>query len=191
MEKRQQNESIKIRKKAKKGKILHLDGDRKYSEKSYKFYKKLGLNFVVRNIPEYKQPFIIQNFLATYNPDILVITGHDSMLKKNRGFNNINNYKNSKYFIETVKQARKYHKGDELSIFAGACQSYYEGIIMAGANFASSPGRILIDFKDPLIIASIIANTDKKKFITIDDVENKLKDGRKGVGGIGSFGKKG
>lgn len=37
-------------------------------------------------------------------------------------------------------------KGKKLVIFAGACQSYFEAIISAGANFASSPARILIDF---------------------------------------------
>lgn len=56
------------------GKILHLDGDKKYSQKSYYYYKKLGLNAVVKNIPEYKQPRVIYHLLQTYNPDILVIT---------------------------------------------------------------------------------------------------------------------
>ena len=111
------------------------------------------------------------------------------MLRKNRDFNNINNYRNSRYFIETVKRARKYKNGKELAIFAGACQSYYEGIILAGANFASSPGRILIDFKDPLIVANEIASTEKEKFITINDIQMKLKNGKKGIGGVGSFGK--
>ena len=32
------------------GKILHLDGDRKYSEKAVKYYKKMGLNAIVREI---------------------------------------------------------------------------------------------------------------------------------------------
>ena len=59
------------------GKILHLDGDKKYSKKSYYYYKKLGLNAIVRNIPEYKQPKVVYNMLQIYNPDILVITGHD------------------------------------------------------------------------------------------------------------------
>lgn len=59
------------------GKILHLDGDKKYSEKSYYYYKKLGLNAVVKNIPEYRQPRVVYRLLQTYNPDILVITGHD------------------------------------------------------------------------------------------------------------------
>ena len=56
------------------GKILHLDGDRKYSEKSYRYYKKLGLNAIVKHIPEYRQPHLVYNLLAMYDPDILVIT---------------------------------------------------------------------------------------------------------------------
>lgn len=102
------------------GKILHLDGDKKYSEKSYYYYKKLGLNAVVRNIPEYKQPKVVYRLLQTYNPDILVITGHDGMIKKGRDYHNIYNYRNSKYFIQTVKEARRYdeEKGNRLVIFA-------------------------------------------------------------------------
>ena len=57
---------------------------------------------------------------------------------------------------------------------------------MAGANFASSPARILIDFLDPLIIAKKVATTDSFKYITIDDIEYELRDGRRGVGGIGA-----
>jgi len=56
------------------GKILHLDGDRKYSEKSYGYYKKLGLNAIVKNIAEYKQPKVIRYLLQMYNPDILIVT---------------------------------------------------------------------------------------------------------------------
>ena len=173
------------------GKILHLDGDKKYSEKSYNYYKKAGLNAIVKNIPEYKQPQVIYNLLKTYKPDIVVITGHDSMLKKARDYNNIYNYRNSKYFIETVKEARRYDKDmqNKLVIFAGACQSYYEALIMAGANFASSPGRILIDFVDPIIVAETIAITEKYKYITIDDIVSELRDGKKGINGIGANGK--
>ena len=54
---------------------------------------------------------------------------------------------------------------------------------------ASSPARILIDFLDPLIIAEKIATTERYKFITIDDVTKELRDGKKGVGGIGSNGR--
>jgi len=39
-----------------------------------------------------------------------VITGHDGMIKKETRYNDIYNYRNSKYFIETVKEARRYEK---------------------------------------------------------------------------------
>ena len=173
------------------GKILHLDGDKKYSEKSYNYYKKVGLNAIVKNIPEYKQPRVIKRFLEIYNPDILVITGHDGMLKKGKKYYDIYNYRNSRYFIETVKEARRYDKENEnnLVIFAGACQSYFEALISAGANFASSPARILIDFLDPILVAEKIATTEKYKFLTIDDIAYELRDGKKGISGIGANGK--
>lgn len=173
------------------GKILHLDGDRKYSEKSQKFYRSMGLNVVVKNIPENRQPQMIYSLLNRYNPDILVITGHDGMIKKGYNYNDIYNYRNSKYFVETVIRARMWEQGtNKLAIFAGACQSYYEAIMEAGANFASSPARILIDFKDPLIVAEKIATTDVNKYVTIEDIKNNLRDGENGISGIGSQGKK-
>ncbi len=173
------------------GKILHLDGDRRYSEKSDRYYKKLGLNAIVRNIAENRQALVVNNLLKRHNPDILIITGHDGMIKKGTKFNDIYNYRNSRYFIETVLTARKSNtKNKDLVIFAGACQSYYEGIMIAGANFASSPERILIDFLDPLIIAEKVATTDEKNYITIFDIESELRDGKKGIDGIGAFGKK-
>ena len=174
------------------GKILHLDGDKRYSEKSYKYYQKMGINAFVKNVPENKQPRVVYNLLKLYKPDILVITGHDGMLKKGYGYYDIYNYRNSKYFIETVKEARRYEKDtkSELVIFAGACQSYFEALMQAGANFASSPARILIDILDPLIVAKEVATTDDYKYIKIEDIENKLRDGRRGIGGTGARRKK-
>lgn len=58
------------------GRILHLDGDKRYSEKASKYYKQVGLNAIVRNIPENRQSWHIVALLDKYNPDILVITGH-------------------------------------------------------------------------------------------------------------------
>ena len=175
----------------KTGKILHLDGDKKYSEKSYYYYQKMGLNAIVKNIPEYKQPKVIKHLLEIYKPDILVITGHDGMLRRGTRYHDIYNYRNSRYFIETVKQAREFDKkeGGNLVIFAGACQSYFEALISAGANFASSPARILIGFLDPLIVAEKVATTERYKYITIDDIAYELRDGKDGVSGIGAKGK--
>ncbi|MCI8362511.1 MAG: sporulation peptidase YabG [Clostridia bacterium] len=174
------------------GRILHLDGDKRYSNKSMKYYKSLGLDAIVKNIPENKQAKVIRMLLDRYNPDIIVITGHDGMIKKGTGFNDIYNYRNSRHFINTVYEARKWceEKSKDIAIFAGACQSYYEAIMSAGANFASSPKRIMIDFIDPLIVAERIALTDNTRYLTIRDIEEELRDGRDGVDGIGSMGKK-
>ena len=181
----------KISQKIVTGKILHLDGDKRYSQKSYNYYKKLGLNAIVKNIPEYKQPKVVYQLLKIYNPDILIITGHDGMIKRGTNYNDIYNYRNSIHFINTVKEARKYdlENNKKTVIFAGACQSYFEAIMLAGANFASSPARILIDFLDPLIVAEKIATTNQYRYITIDEVAKELRDGKQGVGGIGSNGK--
>ena len=174
----------------KTGKILHLDGDRRYMEKSYKYYKKLGLNAVVKFVPEERQEFIMKDVLSRYKPDILVITGHDGMIKKGRNYNDIYNYINSKSFANAVKRAREHELGKNLVIFAGACQSYFEALMAAGANFASSPARVLIDFADPLIVAEKIATTDSEYYVTINDIADELRDGKDGVGGIGARGKR-
>ena len=173
------------------GKILHLDGDRRYSEKSNRYYKSLGLNAIVKNIAENKQSNFIKILLEKYSPDILVITGHDGMIKHGTGYQDIYNYRNSAYFVRSVKEARKFNNNEkDLVIFAGACQSFYEALIESGANFASSPARILIDFLDPLVVAQTIATSEENKFITIKDIEKNLRDGIKGINGIGAMGKK-
>ena len=175
----------------KTGRILHLDGDKLYSEKSAKYYKKAGLDAIVKYVPENKQPAFIEEYIEKYSPDVLVLTGHDGMIKKGIKYGDIYNYRNSKYFIQGVSTARRIiPSSNKLAIFAGACQSFFEAIMVSGANFASSPGRILIDFMDPLIVAEKIAITDKKKFITINDIEKELRDGKKSINGSGVTGKK-
>lgn len=174
------------------GKILHLDGDKRYTDKSTQYYKKIGLDAIVRNVPENRQEYVVMDLLNRYNPDILVVTGHDGMIKNGTGYNDIYNYRNSKYFIDTVREAKKWvnKTGKDLVIFAGACQSYYEALVVAGANFASSPARVLIDFMDPLVVAEKVATTEDYKYITINDIADELRDGTKGINGIGARGKK-
>lgn len=58
-----------------------------------------------------------------------------------------------------------------------------------GADFASSPGRILIDFIDPLLVAEKIALTEDYKFVTSYEISKEIKEGAKGVSGIGARGK--
>ena len=137
------------------------------------------------------QAQVVRGLLERYKPDILIITGHDAMLKKGISYSNIYNYRNSKNFINTVKEARKWARSSsKLVIFAGACQSFFEALIDAGADFASSPGRILIDFVDPLIVAEKIATTDRSKFVSGHDISKEIKEGEKGINGVGAMGKK-
>jgi len=120
----------------------------------------------------------------------LFLPGHDGMIRNGTDYNNIYNYRNSRHFINAVKEAKKYNETGDLVIFAGACQSFFEAIMQSGANFASSPARILIDFMDPLIVAEKVATTDSYKYITVSDFASELRDGTDGVNGKGARGKK-
>ncbi|MCT4607090.1 MAG: sporulation peptidase YabG [Marinisporobacter sp.] len=128
------------------GKILHIDGDEEYLDVCLKTYKQLKMKVIGKRIAESEQPKAVIDLLKEYAPDILVITGHDGFLKEKEDFKNVENYRNSIYFVEAVKKARQYESSmDELVIFAGGCQSCYEEILDAGANFASSPHRVLME----------------------------------------------
>ena len=167
------------------GKILHIDGDNEYLDRCMKFYKRLGIKANGMTINEKYVNKSIDSLLREYRPDILVITGHDAYFNRNNDKNNINNYQNSRNFIKAIKEARKYEKNqDKLIIIAGACQSNYEELIKAGANFASSPKRINIHALDPAIIASSIAFSERNKSIDLIRVIEKTKYGSDGVGGI-------
>ena len=167
------------------GKILHIDGDNEYLDRCMKFYKRLGIKANGMTINEKYVNKSIDSLLREYRPDILVITGHDAYFNRNNDKNNINNYQNSRNFIKAIKEARKYEKNqDKLNIIAGACQSNYEELIKAGANFASSPKRINIHALDPAIIASSIAFSERNQSIDLIRVIEKTKYGSDGVGGI-------
>lgn len=173
------------------GKVLHIDGDSDYLSMSMKYYKEQGINVVGRLVPEADQPRLVKSLLVENTPDILVITGHDSMQKQEAGVkDSVERYRNSKYFIDAVKEARKYQQSlDELVIIAGACQSYYEGILSAGANFASSPARILIHALDPVMLCKRIAFTPIDRTAPIEEVLKGTTTGIKGIGGIETRGK--
>ena len=82
-------------------------------------------------------------------------------------------------------EARRYeHSLDNLVIFAGACQSYYEAILSAGANFASAPKRVLIDMLDPIIVAQTVAYTPVDKFAPLASIISNTREGLKGIGGV-------
>lgn len=171
------------------GKVLHIDADKDYLERCLNFYKKNKVMAIGKQINEkgiYKE---IKNLLIEYQPDIVVITGHDAYYEKKGSKNDIKNYKNTEYFVKAVKEARKYEKSHEkLVIIAGACQSDYEELIRAGANFASSPKRVNIHALDPAIIATVLAMSERNKEIDLVSLLSKTKYGSDGMGGIISTG---
>ena len=164
------------------GRILHIDFDKEFLERCMNFYKKNKLKaHGIYTVPEDLEDNILE-YLDTYNPDILVITGHDAYFRKRK---ENEKYKNTSYFVGAVRKARKYEKSHEkLQIIAGACQSNYEELIKAGANFASSPKRINIHALDPAIIAGCLAFSDKNNNIDLIKILDKTKYGADGIGGI-------
>lgn len=172
------------------GRILHIDGDSSYMETCLKAYKELNLNAIGVALSEREQPLKILSLVKEYNPDIVVLTGHDGVLKDSKGMLDLNNYRNSKYFIEAVKILRNYNSNyDDLVIFAGACQSCYERLLEAGANFASSPNRVLIHCLDPVLVCEKIAYTSINEVVSIKEAIGNTITGIKGVGGLETRGK--
>lgn len=163
------------------GKILHIDGDKDYLDRCMYFYESLGIMANGISLTEESIHKKIVELVNEYRPDIVVITGHDALIRKD----NINQYENSDNFALAIKEVRKFEKSqDKLIVIAGACQSNYELLIKSGANFASSPKKINIHALDPAIVASSLAMSDKNKSIDLLKIIEKTKYGSDGIGGI-------
>lgn len=171
------------------GRILHIDGDNEYLQRCLKFYKSAGITAYGVYEKEETLYLNISKYLEDIRPDIVIITGHDAYYKEKGNMENHKTYKNSDNFAKAIRVARNYEKSyDKLKIIAGACQSNYEELIRAGANFASSPKRVNIHALDPAIIAISISRTENTKELNIIDLLNKTKCGKEGIGGIKSYG---
>ena len=167
------------------GKILHFDGDADYLNRCLDFYKKTGVLAIGKNVKESELPKCIDKYLREVKPDIVIITGHDAYYKKKGDEHDSKNYQNSTNFIKSVLAARNYESSHErLVIIAGACQSNYEELIKAGANYASSPKRVNIHALDPAIIAVAVALTKRSDEINLLELLERTKYGRDGMGGI-------
>lgn len=173
------------------GRVLHIDGDEEYLRMCLKTYKQLNIEAVGRCIEEPKQPAYVASLVEQYRPDILVVTGHDALVGSGKkDLRDIHSYRHSCYFVESVKQARSVEPSrDDLVIFAGACQSYFEAILAAGANFASSPTRIFIHAYDPVFIAEKVAFTPINRMVDVGDAITASVTGIEGVGGVETRGK--
>ncbi len=170
--------------KKKPGKILHIDSAQDFMDQCIDFYKQSNIKCYGKLVSESKQPSVIKQYLKTYDPDILVLTGHDGLKKGAQNMHSLESYANSAYYIDAVKIARSYEPDpDKLCIFAGACQSYYEAIMQAGANFASSPKRVLINALDPAIVAQKISVTDRSIVLSPKAIISLTITGSSGIGG--------
>ncbi len=168
-----------------RGRVLHIDGDSLYLKKCMAMYEKLGVPVYGVHIQEKAMPEQISSLLEMVQPDILVITGHDAYIKSKGTEKDLRAYRHTKFFAECVRIARKHvWSRDELVIFAGACQSHFETLIKAGANFASSPERVNIHALDPVYIVSRISLSSFMDRVSLYDLLRNTITGEKGIGGI-------
>lgn len=166
-------------------KVLHLDGDPIYLKKCIELYRKLGLQVHGVHVHEKRMPEEIGPLIERLQPDIVVITGHDAYTKSKGTKGDLKAYRHSKHFQETVREARRINPDlDQLIIFAGACQSHFESLIRAGANFASSPLRVNIHALDPVYVAAKIAYTPFMEIVSVWDALRNTLTGEKGMGGV-------
>ena len=169
------------------GKILHIDSDEQYLNKSLKLYEQLSLPaYGVYMSEELIKDYVLE-LIDKLNPDIVIITGHDAYNKK--GIKDLSNYRNTTDYVEAVKQIRKHYSKDHIFVFAGACQSNFEAIMASGANFASSPKRVNIDAYDPAIIAIKAATTPFTNIVDLEEIKDLLESKKDGISGIESYGK--
>ncbi|WP_085522383.1 sporulation peptidase YabG [Tuberibacillus sp. Marseille-P3662] len=167
------------------GRVLHIDGDPNYLKKCLRVYDKLGVPVIGKHVKETDMPDAVPKLVKQVRPDILVLTGHDAYVKSKGPTDDIKAYRHSSHFIRTVKEVR-YHVShlDQLVIFAGACQSHFEKLIRAGANFASSPSRINIHALDPVYLVAKISFTSFTDQVHVWDVVRNTMSGTKGLGGV-------
>lgn len=188
-ERRQQEQGVKDEQQFNKhpGRVFHLDGDANYLKMCLQQYERLGIPAAGLRLDEKDMPAKVVALLEQYEPDVLVITGHDSYRgNKEEDLHNLKSYRHSQYFIEAVKNVRTYYERhrDSFIVFAGACQSYFEGIMGSGANFASSPGRVNIHALDPVYVVEKVAFTSIRETIPLMQVISNTTKGNNGIGGI-------
>ncbi len=172
------------------GRVLHVDGDADYLKNCLHYYGELGVPVVGEHVPEESQPDRVPALLKAHLPDILVLTGHDGLMARQGDRKRLDSYRTSRYFVEAVRRARQIESDrDALVVIAGACQSHYEAILEAGANFASSPERVFIHCYDPILIAEKIAFTPFDRVVGVAQVIDNTISGIRGIGGIETRGK--
>ncbi|MDX8045689.1 sporulation peptidase YabG [Gracilibacillus sp. S3-1-1] len=166
-------------------KVLHIDGDRLYLKKCIELYQRLGIQVHGVYVPEKELPLEMPALVKKIQPDMIVITGHDAYSEAKGSKKDMAAYRNTRFFVEAVRQARTWSPNlDQLIIFAGACQSHFESLIRAGANFASSPDRVNIHALDPVYVVAKVAYTPFMNKVNVYDVLKNTFTGERGLGGM-------
>ena len=175
------------------GRVLHLDGDGTYLRKSMALYARMRVPAHCVHCHESAMPEALVRLLPHTRPDIVVITGHDGVLKNrpHASLRPLSSYKNSFHFVQAVRTARAYEPNkDNLIVIAGACQSHFEALLEAGANFASSPRRVMIHALDPVVVAIKASRTPFRETIHLTEAIRGTICGAEGMGGVETFGKR-
>ena len=166
------------------GRILHVDGDDEYLERSAKLYEHANVYATTIFVKEPLMSERVPALVKQLRPNIVVITGHDAIENKALS-DTLEGYRSSKFFVNTVNELRKLEPSlDYLIIIAGACQSHFEALIGSGANFASSPQRINIHALDPAIVAATVALTPYEDEVDLKEALEKTVTKIAGIGGL-------
>ena len=166
------------------GKVLHLDGDSLFLNRCMQLYQKYKVPAIGYFVMENNMPNVINELLIKHKPDVLVITGHDALSKSPFA----NEYMNSKFFLETIKNARMFQQDkDAMPIVVGGCQSNFKELIEY-ANFASSPASINIAALDPAIVAIMISTTSINNLVDVLSAVNQTSGATRGITGVDTRG---
>ena len=166
------------------GRILHVDGEKDYLERSAKLYEHANIHATTIFVKEPLMPERVPELVKQLRPNIVVLTGHDAIEQKELA-HCLEGYRSSKFFVNTVNELRKLEPSlDYLVIIAGACQSHFEALIGSGANFASSPQRINIHALDPAIVAATVALTSYEDEVDLKEALEKTVTKIAGIGGL-------
>lgn len=169
------------------GKILHVDGDQLYLDQCVELYKELKIPAYGIYLKEEDFKKHILDLIHKVDPDIVVLTGHDSYNRQ--GVKALDNYLTTSYFIDAVREIRRHYSKDHIFIFAGGCQSNFEALLAAGCNYASSPKRINIDVYDPAIVAIKAAITPFNQIVNLSDLSKTISLDKSLLSGVESYGK--
>lgn len=167
------------------GTILHVDGDEEYMKNCLELYKEMGIHAYGVYMDESEMPKKVGKVVRQILPDVVVITGHDYY--NGEGLTNLENYKNTKNFMETCLECRRYKV--DCVVVAGACQSNSEALLVSGANYASSPKRINVHTFDPAIIAVKVVSTSSERYVDKTSLEKKIENFKDAYMGIETKGK--